>query len=78
MRVHVAGNWIKRDFLALLKLVNFAHGQFLMIGAFAAWAISVAAGLNAYIAILISIGIVAAIGVVVQRFTFRRFLARTS
>ena len=58
----------------VMKLVNFAHGQFLMIGAFAAWAISVAAGLNAYIAILISIGIVAAIGVVVQRFTFRKVL----
>jgi branched-chain amino acid transport system permease protein len=58
----------------VMKLVNFAHGQFLMIGAFAAWAISVTAGINAYIAILISIGIVAVIGVVVQRFTFRKVL----
>ena len=59
----------------VMKLVNFSHGQFLMIGAFAAWAISVATGLNAYIAILISIGIVAVIGVVVQRFTFRKVLS---
>ncbi|MGD0406561.1 MAG: branched-chain amino acid ABC transporter permease [Candidatus Bathyarchaeia archaeon] len=58
----------------VMKLVNFAHGQFLMIGAFATWAISVAIGLNAYIAILISIGIVAVLGVVVQRFTFRKVL----
>ena len=58
----------------VMKLVNFAHGQFLMIGAFAAWAIAVTAGINAYIAILISIGIVAAIGIVVQRFTFRKVL----
>ena len=58
----------------VMKLVNFAHGQFLMISAFAAWAIAVTAGINAYIAILISIGIVAAIGIVVQRFTFRKVL----
>jgi len=58
----------------VMKLVNFAHGQFLMIGAFVAWAIAVASGLNAYIAILISIGIVAAIGIVIQRFTFRKVL----
>lgn len=58
----------------VMKLVNFAHGQFLMIGAFVAWAISVAVGVNAYVAILISIGVVAAIGVVVQRFTFRKVL----
>lgn len=58
----------------VMKLVNFAHGQFLMIGAFATWAISVAIGLNAYIAIFISIGIVAVLGVVVQRFTFRKVL----
>ncbi len=58
----------------VMKLVNFAHGQFLMIGAFVAWAISVSVGVNAYVAILISICVVAAIGVVVQRFTFRRVL----
>jgi len=58
----------------VMKLVNFAHGQFLMISAFAAWAIAVTAGINAYIAILISIGIVATIGIVVQRFTFRKVL----
>ncbi len=32
----------------VMKLVNFAHGQFLMIGAFLTWTISVATGLNAY------------------------------
>ena len=58
----------------VMKLVNFAHGQFLMIGAFLTWTISVAAGLNAYVAILISMAIVAGLGVVVERFTFRRVL----
>ena len=58
----------------VMKLVNFAHGQLLMIGAFITWTISVSAGLNAYVAILISMVVVAALGVVVERFTFRRVL----
>jgi branched-chain amino acid transport system permease protein len=57
-----------------MKLVNFAHGQFLMIGAYLTWTISVSLGLNAYLAILVSMVIVAALGVVIERFTFRRVL----
>jgi branched-chain amino acid transport system permease protein len=58
----------------VMKLVNFAHGQLLMIGAFLTWTLSVSAGLNAYMAILVSMAVVAALGVVVERFTFRRVL----
>jgi len=58
----------------VMKLVNFAHGQFLMIGAFLTWTISVATGLNAYEAILISMIVVAGLGVVVERLTFRRVI----
>ena len=58
----------------VMKLVNFAHGQLLMISAFLTWTISVSLGLNAYLAILFSMIIVALLGVVVERFTFRRVL----
>lgn len=58
----------------VMKLVNFAHGQLLMISAFLTWTISVSLGLNAYVAIIISMFIVALLGVVVERFTFRRVL----
>jgi branched-chain amino acid transport system permease protein len=58
----------------VMKLVNFAHGQFLMIGAYLTWTISVAAGLNAYVAILVSMILVAGLGVVIERLTFRRVL----
>jgi branched-chain amino acid transport system permease protein len=58
----------------VMKLVNFAHGQFLMIGAYLTWIISVSLGLNAYLAILVSMVIVAALGVMIERFTFRRVL----
>ncbi len=58
----------------VMKLVNFAHGQLLMISAFLTWTISVSLGLNAYLAILVSMIIVAFLGVVIERFTFRRVL----
>ena len=58
----------------VMKLVNFAHGQLLMISAFLTWTISVSLGLNAYVAILVSMIVVALLGVVVERFTFRKVL----
>ena len=58
----------------VMKLVNFAHGQLLMIGAFLTWTISFMAGINAYVAILISMFVVALMGVGVERLTFRRVL----
>jgi branched-chain amino acid transport system permease protein len=57
-----------------MKLVNFAHGQLLMIGAYIAFAASTALGLNAYLSILVAMGAVALIGVGLERFTFRRVL----
>jgi len=58
----------------VMKLVNFAHGQLLMIGAYLTWTITYSAGLNAYAAIIVSMFIVACIGVAVERLTFRRIL----
>jgi branched-chain amino acid transport system permease protein len=58
----------------VMKLVNFAHGQLLMIGAFLTWTVSVWAGLNAYLAMLVSMVVVAGLGVAVERLTFRRVL----
>jgi branched-chain amino acid transport system permease protein len=58
----------------VMKLVNFAHGQLLMISAFLTWSMSVSLGLNAYVAILVSMVIVALLGVGVERLTFRRVL----
>jgi branched-chain amino acid transport system permease protein len=58
----------------VMKLVNFAHGQLLMIGAYIAFATTTALGLNAYIAILVAMGVVALIGVGLERFTFRKVL----
>jgi branched-chain amino acid transport system permease protein len=58
----------------VMKLVNFAHGQLLMISAFLTWTITFSLGLNAYAAIFVSMFVVALLGVIVERFTFRRVL----
>jgi branched-chain amino acid transport system permease protein len=58
----------------VMKLVNFAHGQLLMISAFLTWAISVSLGINVYVSIIISAVVVAFLGVAVERLTFRRVL----
>jgi branched-chain amino acid transport system permease protein len=56
----------------VMKLVNFAHGQLLMVGAFVAYEITTVAGLNPYASILVSMGSVALIGIMLERFAFRK------
>ena len=58
----------------VMKLVNFAHGQLLMIGAYIAFTVTTALGLNFYLSMLVAMGVVALIGIGVERFTFRRVL----
>ncbi|MEM2081348.1 MAG: branched-chain amino acid ABC transporter permease [Candidatus Bathyarchaeia archaeon] len=58
----------------VMKLVNFAHGQMLMIGAYITFALTTSLGLNAYVALLATMGIVALIGIGLERFTFRKVL----
>ncbi len=58
----------------VMKQVNFAHGQLLMIGAYLTWTIAFTSGLNPYAAILVSMLVVAVLGIVVERLTFRKAL----
>ena len=58
----------------VMKLVNFAHGELLMIGAYIGFSVWTALGVNAYIAVFLSMGLVALIGIAVERLCFRRVL----
>lgn len=58
----------------VMKLVNFAHGELLMIGGYICYAVSTALGLNAYLALFVAMGAVALIGIGVERLAFRRVL----
>jgi branched-chain amino acid transport system permease protein len=56
----------------VMKLVNFAHGQLLMVGAFVAYQITTIVGLNPYVSIIVSMGTVAFVGVLLEKFAFRK------
>ena len=56
----------------VMKLVNFAHGQLLMVGAFVAYEVTTIAGLNPYLSIFVSMGAVALIGIALEKFAFRK------
>ena len=58
----------------VMKIVNFAHGEFLMIGAYITATIFLLTGLNPYLIILFSMITLICIGAVVERLCFRPIL----
>jgi branched-chain amino acid transport system permease protein len=58
----------------VMKLVNFAHGELLMVGAYVCYSVSTAFGLNAYLSLFVAMVAVALVGVVVERLAFRKVL----
>ena len=50
----------------ILKLVNFAHGDFITLGGYVAFAINVSAGMPLAVAFLGAIAAVAALGLVLE------------
>lgn len=61
----------------LMRILNIAHGEFLMVGAFVTYTVHVATGLSPLLMLPVAFGLMMAIGIGVHRLTFRR-LARTS
>jgi branched-chain amino acid transport system permease protein len=51
----------------VLRVVNFAHGEFLMVGMYGAWALTTFVGFNPYTAALIVVPAMALFGVLVHR-----------
>jgi branched-chain amino acid transport system permease protein len=58
----------------VMKIVNFAHGEFLMIGAYVTATVFFFTGINPYVILLISMLALIAIGAVVERLCFRPIL----
>ncbi len=56
----------------LLNIINFAHGAFYMMGAFAAWMLLNYAGIGYWYALLLAPLIVGALGVIVERLFLSR------
>jgi len=58
----------------VMKIVNFAHGEFLMLGAYLTATVFLLTGINPYLIILLSMLALIGIGAVVQRLCFRPIL----
>jgi branched-chain amino acid transport system permease protein len=61
----------------LMRILNIAHGEFLMVGAFLTWMAHETLGLNPLVMVPLSFVVLMAVGIGVHRLTFRR-LAATS
>ena len=56
----------------VVRVVNFAHGELLMIGLYAVWLLSAHAGLHPYVAALPVALLLFAVGALIQRFVSSR------
>ncbi len=61
----------------VMRIVNLAQGQFVLLGGYVAYSLTEQVFRNAYLSIIPSMLAVAALAVVVERFTFRRLLGKT-
>jgi branched-chain amino acid transport system permease protein len=61
----------------LMRILNIAHGEFLMVGAFLTYTVHVATGTSPLLMLPVAFGVMMGLGMLIHRLTFRR-LARTS
>jgi branched-chain amino acid transport system permease protein len=59
----------------LMRILNIAHGEFLMVGAFVTWMVQTSFGLSPLWMIPVSFGLLMALGVAVHWLCFRRLTA---
>ncbi len=62
--------------LSIMGIFNFAHGAIYMVGAYVTYGLSVGLGINAWASLLISVVVVGALGLPLERFCFRPFLGK--
>jgi branched-chain amino acid transport system permease protein len=56
----------------LMRIVNFAHGEFYVVGGLLGWALTDRLGLNFFLALAIVVAVLAAMGYLVDRFMMSR------
>ena len=58
----------------VMKVVNFAHGEVMMVGAFASYWLWTLSNLNPYIVMFLSMLLVGGFGIIIERFGFRKVM----
>jgi branched-chain amino acid transport system permease protein len=58
---------------SIMGIVQFAHGEIYMLGAYCTYWIAVVLGLNVFIALLLAALIMGLVGIILERLLFRRF-----
>ena len=59
----------------LMRILNIAHGEFLMVGAFLTWMAQTALGLSPLLMVPVSFALLMALGLAIHRLCFRRLTA---
>ncbi len=59
--------------LSIMGIMNFAHGALYMVGGYLCYQLSVGYGINQWISLILSSGIMALVGLFLERFCFRPF-----
>ena len=62
---------------SILEVINFAHGEFYMLGGFAAYYLFAVGGLNYVVTLVLAVLLVGLAGVVAERLVFRHLWGRT-
>ena len=55
----------------IAKMLNFAHGDVIMVGAYIVFALTSYAGVNAYLAVVISLAACTLLGMAIERFAYK-------
>jgi len=62
---------------SILEIINFAHGEFYMLGGFVTYYAYAVGGLNYFATVVLAVLVVGAAGVVAERLVFRRLRGKT-
>ncbi|MGD0915607.1 MAG: branched-chain amino acid ABC transporter permease [Thermodesulfobacteriota bacterium] len=58
---------------SIMRIVQFAHGEIYMLGAYCTYWIAVVLGLNVFVALLLAALVMGLVGVILEKLLFRRF-----
>jgi branched-chain amino acid transport system permease protein len=62
--------------LSIMNILQFAHGEVYMIGAFVTYYFAVRVGTNVFLAMFLSMIVVGILGLILERLVFRRFVGK--